>query len=875
MEKTPGQDALLQIIDTMADPIFVKDRQHRMILVNDAFCEFYKRSRRECIGRTMAEYFLPSQTDVMWANDERVFLTGKEDVSEANVRDGEGAEHIITTKKTFYRDANGNEMVIGVFLDVTEQKLTERRLAQSEQRYRSLFANMKQGLIYCRILFQEGKPYDWIYLEANEAFTKRIGIKNIVGLKISERFPDFRETDPQILEHYGRVALSGQAERFETFMHASQTWFSISVYSPAPEYIVAVLDVIDERKRTEEALRQSEHRYRSLFTNLMQGLIYCRILLQDGRACDWIYLEANEAFTAFTGLKDVTGRRISELIPGFVQSEPELVERYGRVALTGRPERFEIYIHSTKSRSSISVYSPQPEHFVAVTEPITERKLAEEQLRKLSRAVEQSPVSIIITDPAGKIEYVNPKFTSVTGYTFAEVVDTNPSLLESEVNGTQSSKKPWDTVLGGQEWHGELCNKKKNGELFWESVSISPITGQHGEITHFLAVKEDITAHKQLEDQFRQAQKMEAFGRLAAGVAHDFNNMLTSILGNAELLAAGNPLDVYQQEARKEVVKGAERAAALTRQLLMFSRWQAVQLKVLEVAEVVENMSKMLRRLIGEDIALKTHHAKGGTPALADSGMLEQVLMNLAVNSRDAMPKGGELIIKTDTVDIVKPAGRQQRGCFIRLSVSDTGSGIAPQNMEHIFEPFFTTKEVGKGTGLGLATVFGIIEQHHGWIDVESQVGSGTTFHIYLPRHTAPANTEIRRRSKARERGGTETILLVEDDDSVRALARGLLSRYGYNVIEAGSGPIALEIWKEQQDRIDLLLTDMVMPGQMSGLALSQQLLKDKPGLKVIFSSGYTDEMLDEGSALRQAPNFLEKPFSPNALLRTIRTALD
>ena len=290
---------------------------------------------------------------------------------------------------------------------------------------------------------------------------------------------------------------------------------------------------------------------------------------------------------------------------------------------------------------------------------------------------------------------------------------------------------------------------------------------------------------------------------------------------------------------------------------------------------MVENMSKMLRRLIGEDIALKTHHAKGGTQALADSGMLEQVLMNLAVNSRDAMPKGGELIIKTDTVDIVKPAGRQQRGCFIRLSVSDTGSGIAPQNMEHIFEPFFTTKEVGKGTGLGLATVFGIIEQHHGWIDVESQVGSGTTFHLYLPRHMAAANTEIRRRSKARERGGTETILLVEDDDSVRALARGLLSRYGYKVIEAGSGPIALEIWKEQQDRIDLLLTDMVMPGQMSGLALSQQLLKDKPGLKVIYSSGYTDEMLDEGSALRQAPNFLEKPFSPNALLRTIRTALD
>jgi len=509
---------------------------------------------------------------------------------------------------------------------------------------------------------------------------------------------------------------------------------------------------------------------------------------------------------------------------------------------------------------------------------ITRRREAEEQLRKLSRAVEQSPVSIIITDNQARIEYVNPKFIQMTGFTLAEVAGQPPLFMRSgePVFGHHSThKKMWATITAGGEWRGEFHNKKKCGEAFWESVTISPIKSANGEITHFVILKEDITRHKQLEGEFRQAQKMEAFGSLSAGVAHDFNNILTAILCNVEVIEGESPLDAVQVEALAEVKTAGERAANLTRQLLLFSRQKPMQTRLVQVNEVVENMGKMLRRLIGEHIQLKAEYGAGDTPVIADASMLEQVLLNLAVNSRDAMPKGGELTISTESLTIEAATGRRRPGRFVRFSVSDTGSGISAPDLEHIFEPFFTTKEVGKGTGLGLATVFGIIEQHKGWIEVESVVGSGTTFHIFLPRHEAVSDTEFITNPKPRAQGGCETILLVEDEPALRKLARTIFTRLGYKVYEAGSAVAAIEVWQQHQAEIKLLFTDMVMPGKMSGLELGQRLLQDKPGLKVVYTSGYTDEMLKEGSELRHSPNFLEKPYGTEVLLRKIRTALD
>jgi PAS domain S-box-containing protein len=512
-------------------------------------------------------------------------------------------------------------------------------------------------------------------------------------------------------------------------------------------------------------------------------------------------------------------------------------------------------------------------------EDVTERKLMDEKVRQLSRAVEQSPVSIVITNKDGNIEYVNRKFTEVTGYSFSEAMGKNPRLLKSGELPAEVYQQMWECIRNGQEWRGELHNRKKNGELFWELCVISPIFNAAGAITHYLAVKEDITERRQLEEQLRQSQKMEAFGQLAGGIAHDFNNLLTIIQGNVSLLQLQEPLNPDQAGGLVEIAKASERAANLTRQLLTFSRRQVFQPKPLDLNEVVANTSKMLQRLIGEHIGLETHFAPGDAPIQADRTMMEQILINLAVNSRDAMSKGGRLVIQTAAVAVseadaeINPKSRP--GSFIRLKITDTGCGMAPETLERIFEPFFTTKEVGKGTGLGLATVFGIVAQHHGWIEVESKLNSGTTFDIFLPRlaESEKFQTEFTRAPEVS--GGNETILLVEDEASVRSLARTVLEHKGYHIIEADSGRSALVKWQQHRDAIDLLLTDIVMPGGISGQELAARLRSEKPALKVIYNSGYTDEILGEDSPLRDNPNFMEKPFGPHKLLQQVRDCLD
>ena len=432
---------------------------------------------------------------------------------------------------------------------------------------------------------------------------------------------------------------------------------------------------------------------------------------------------------------------------------------------------------------------------------------------------------------------------------------------------------------------GETVNEKEEDVLFPNGQKRTllttkvPFRNSQGQICGMVGIGRDVTERKQLEEELRQSQKMEAFGQLAGGVAHDFNNLLTVILGNVALLQLQESLHPDQAAGLVEIAKAAERAANLTRQLLTFSRRQLFQPKPLDLNEVVANTSKMLQRLIGEHIGLETHFAPGGAPVMADRTMMEQILINLAVNSRDAMPKGGRLIIQTAAIVIseadVQANPKARPGAFIRLKVTDTGCGIAPKEMERIFEPFYTTKEVGKGTGLGLPTVFGIVAQHRGWIEVESKLNSGTAFHIHLPRLAESEKTLTELSYAPEVRGGNETILLVEDEAPVRSLARTLLERKGYHVIEADSGLSALQIWQQHRDVIDLLLTDMVMPEGVSGRELAERLCSEKPGLKVVYCSGYTDEMLGESSPLRDNPNFLEKPFDSHKLLKRVRDCLD
>ena len=397
--------------------------------------------------------------------------------------------------------------------------------------------------------------------------------------------------------------------------------------------------------------------------------------------------------------------------------------------------------------------------------------------------------------------------------------------------------------------------------------------------TEELTTVTDITERKRLEEQLRQSQKMEAIGKLAGGVAHDFNNILAVIQLQIGLLEVTGNLQPEQQEIASEIAKATQRATNLTRQLLLFSRKQALQPRDLDLNDVVTNITKMLQRTLGETIHLEFHYFAGALFIHADPGMMDQILVNLAVNSRDAMPKGGRLTIETTAVQFDADSARQvpqaRPGAFACLSVSDTGCGIPPQVLPRIFDPFFTTKDVGKGTGLGLATVFGIIQQHQGWITVESDPGRGTTFRVYLPQINKAASLPASKPLPTNVRGGHETILIVEDEAPLCAVLRTALSGLGYRIIEAHNGLEALTAWQQHRGEIQLLLTDMVLPDGMNGKEIARQLLQANPKLKIIYASGYSTEVAGHDLSLIDGVNFLAKPFEVQKLAKTVRDCLD
>lgn len=392
-------------------------------------------------------------------------------------------------------------------------------------------------------------------------------------------------------------------------------------------------------------------------------------------------------------------------------------------------------------------------------------------------------------------------------------------------------------------------------------------------------LRREIQERLQAERQLRHAQKMEAIGQLAAGVAHDFNNILTVIHGHSSMLLMRLGEQGPHAKSLTEIRHSAERAANVVRQLLMFSRKQILQFRNVDLGDVIRSVSGMLRQLVGEQVVLETECDKGLPPVFADRGMIEQVTVNLALNARDAMPRGGQVKLRCREVNldetVVKPDSDARPGRFVCFTVSDTGCGIDAEGLTHLFEPFYTTKEAGKGTGLGLATVFGIVKQHQGWIEVQSQVNVGTTFCLYFPVSSQSCQKAADAPELVMQPTGNETILLAEDESSLREMVEEILKLQGYRVLTAASGPAALEVWHREERRIDLLLTDMVMPGGMMGTDVAAELRRTNPDLKVIYTTGYSPGVAGTMHSLEEGVNFLPKPYSPNRLAGIIRKCLD
>ncbi|MHB8940358.1 MAG: hybrid sensor histidine kinase/response regulator [Desulfobacteria bacterium] len=499
--------------------------------------------------------------------------------------------------------------------------------------------------------------------------------------------------------------------------------------------------------------------------------------------------------------------------------------------------------------------------------------------RILATLIESSPLAIVTFDPEGIVTMWNPAAERIFGWSENEALGARLPFVPAEKQEEFLALRR-RALLGEVFTEPELHRRRADGSPIVVSVSTSPLRRPDGTIYGIMSILTDITYVRRMEEQLRRSQKMEAVGRLAGGVAHDFNNLLTAISGYSGLLLHRLPEYSTLRRDVEEIRKAGDRAAQLTRQLLAFSRRQVLQPKVLDLNAVVKNMGRMLRRLTGEDIELSTDLSPSLSRVKADPGQIEQVIVNLAVNARDAMPGGGRITIATADAEL-SPAyaaahPEVRPGPHVLLSVADTGHGMSDETQAHLFEPFFTTKERGKGTGLGLATVYGIVQQSGGHIRVNSAADRGSTFLIYLPRVEAPEDgAQVADRPLLPHPSpGTETLLLAEDEEVVRGLAREILSGNGYKVLEAGNGREALLLSEAHRGEIHLLLTDVAMP-KMSGRELTERIRLQRPDLRILYMSGYTDDVILRQGVIEDGIPFLQKPFTPEALARKVREVLD
>ncbi|MGA8180490.1 MAG: PAS domain S-box protein [Desulfobacterales bacterium] len=955
------------------------------------------------------------------------------------------------------------------------QNNLSEKLQLVQENYRSLFDNMSEGVAYCRMIFDGERPLDFIYLAVNSAFETQTGLQNVIGKRVTEVIPGIRESDSELFEIYGAVALSGEPRRFETYVKALDDWFDVSVYSPETERFIAVFDVITERKREENAkqamvdllklINSADDRKVLLksvshYLKKWSGCEAVGIRLKDGD--DFPYFETSGFPEAFVRLeshlcaydengevkRDAEGNPMLDCMCGNIlqgRFDPgksfftadgsfwsncttELLattsdadrqartrnrcngEGYESVALiplrSGEQTlgliQFNDHRKGCFTEKSIALYQWIADNiaaFLAKKETENELRVSREQMKAIFDA---SPAAIFSFDTEGRVLTWNPAAESIFGWPDSEIIGrpipiippdkrdewhalnrrilAGESLSDLEVtrmnkDGRQiplkvstapiydkdgasigvmavaldlSERKRAEDALREseakirsiidniaigvslispdmkilelnrqmREWFPGIhlaehptcyqafndpprdrvcdycptCKSLQDGRVH-ESESetpqpggvrnyrivSSPLFNAKGEVTASIEMVEDITERRSLEEQLHQAQKLESVGRLAGGVAHDFNNMLSIIIGYGEdLLDQLHDADPLRQSA-EEIVKAGKRSAALTRQLLAFSRKQTLQPIVLNINDILRNLEKMLKRLIGEDIELTTSFSEGLGHVEVDPAQIEQVIMNLAVNARDAMPQGGKLIIETANVALDETCAMTHAsvvpGNYAMLSITDTGCGMDEATKKNVFEPFFTTKEKGKGTGLGLSTVYGIVKQSGGNVWVYSEPGKGTIFKIFLPHSQTDPMPQEPTAVKEDIRFEGSTILVVEDEPSLRKFVERMLEKLQCRVTAAANGGEAL-LWVEEKGfRPDLLITDVVMPG-MSASILVDRLKRIQPDLKVLYMSGYTDTSIVHHGVIDPGTPFIQKPFNLSDLTSKIASLL-
>jgi len=863
------------VTEGATDAIFVKDGAGRYLMINSAGASFMGARREEILGKRDAEFFSPDTLHEVLETD-RQALAGNSVEREERIT-AAGITRVYHAVKAPLRNAEGEVVgLVGISRDITERRRAAEELAQSERRYASLVHASSQMVWRASADGQVllGDHPDWVKFTGQScAESERDGWLNAVHPEDHPRIAAlWREilADPRPAEAEFRLrTVSGE------YRHIFAG--GVPVRSDAGEVVewIGVCTDVTEQRRAELALRESEARFRSMAESAPIG-IYLSDVNSRG-----LYLNPT--------LERLLGMSLEQSHTGWAEGiHPEDRERV-LSSWHAAVEALELWrsshrtvlpdgtVHWMDVQAAPIWDEERHLGFVGMVHDVTEYKRLEQALRDSERRfrvmAEFSPLGICLTDAAGEHVYSNAAWQRQLGLPDAALTRggwihaLHPDDRDRVATNWMKAAKEGQPYQARHRW------VHPDGTIVHAQVHFSPIR-EGSDLLGFVGVGEDVTERLALEQQVLQSQKMEAIGNLAGGIAHDFNNMLAVINGYSELLLAGLRPGAPMQAYVAEISKAGDRAANLTRQLLAFSRKQLLETKVLDLNDVVQKVDRMLRRLIGEDIELVTLLDPGLGRVKADPGQVEQVLMNLAVNARDAMPQGGRLLLRTRNAEAreiraVTVAG----GSYVVVEVEDTGCGMQPEVLEHIFEPFFTTKEQGRGTGLGLATVYGIVKQSGGYIDVASEPGAGSRFTIYLPQveEQAPAEEGFTQRVLP---SGSETILLVEDEPMVRAMVRTVLAECGYTVLEAMQGDDALRLAEEHEGPIHLLLTDVVMP-RMSGRELAERLTAQRPDTQVLFMSGYTDDAVMRHGVEDAEMELLQKPFTHLALAQRIRRLLD
>ena len=701
------------------------------------------------------------------------------------------------------------------------------------------------------------------------------GAPDTIGKTLSEISPGIKKT--KRYKTYLKTLKDGKKR------HIS---FRYEPSSGSGQTIIASLDVV----RVDGYLVLLVHEThaevnRNIVMNALLRSHPAHILVKD---CNFTYTVVNDACARFHGHDPeyIIGKTDYDIFPRNIADE---IREDDKKVLAGRViENRERPLYSPKGDAIwvLSTKIPLKDNegtvvgIFCISIDITDRKTVEAELTLLSAAMQHASDTVVITDTDGTIQYVNPAFTKITGYSPEEAIGKNPSVLKSGEHSDDFYKELWETITNGNSWTGHFINKRKDGKLYEEDATISPVRDKDGDITNFIGVKRDVTKERQLENQIRHTNRMEAIGRLTGGVAHDFNNILTVILGYGDILLNSMPEDDPNRSKVREIVKAGKRAEALTKQMLIFSRKQVVKKTKFNINSILKNMRSMLKPMLGEHVALKMDLGKNLPSILADSTQIEQTILNLAINGKDALEDRTDGVITISTrlhildhefnnEDFVAKPGQ-----YVRVSVEDNGVGMDHSIMAHMYEPFFSSKKDKRGTGMGLSTVYGIVKQYDGYITVSSELGKGTVFNVHLPvaEDRAPVSNE-RNAVTGKFKCGSGRVLIVEDEEIVLDLASSILNSSGYEVETAASVKQAEKIFKGLSGEVDIIVSDVILTDG-NGVDLVEKLRKIKPELRVVFMSGYIGEDATKFDERVPDSYFVPKPFSIDSLTGAVSEAL-